>query len=91
LRWPRDILYPQNLALTSPTFGGHSVGRYRSLEDSDHGVSTYFVLHNRSSIQSLEAHRLGTAGIVFWENTTCRKLCMFPFPDERVVGTCYVS
>jgi hypothetical protein len=26
LRWSRDTLYPQKLALTSPTSGGHSVG-----------------------------------------------------------------
>jgi hypothetical protein len=26
LRWPRNTLYPQNLALTSPTSGGRSVG-----------------------------------------------------------------
>jgi hypothetical protein len=26
LLWPRDTLYPQNLALTSPTSGGRSVG-----------------------------------------------------------------
>jgi hypothetical protein len=25
-RWPRDTLYPQKLALTSPTSGGRSVG-----------------------------------------------------------------
>jgi hypothetical protein len=25
-RWLRDTLYPQKLALTSPTSGGHSVG-----------------------------------------------------------------
>ena len=29
LRWPRDTLYPQNLALTSPTGGGRSVGIVR--------------------------------------------------------------
>jgi hypothetical protein len=29
LRWPRDILYPQKLALTSPTSGGRSVGIVR--------------------------------------------------------------
>jgi hypothetical protein len=29
LRWPRDTLYPQNLALTSPTSGGRSVGIVR--------------------------------------------------------------
>jgi hypothetical protein len=26
LLWPRDTLYPQKLALTSPTSGGRSVG-----------------------------------------------------------------
>jgi hypothetical protein len=30
LRWPRGILYPQNLALISPTSGGRSVGIVRS-------------------------------------------------------------
>jgi hypothetical protein len=30
LRWPRDTLYPQNLALASPTSGGRSVGIVRS-------------------------------------------------------------
>jgi hypothetical protein len=25
MRWPRNTLYPQKLALTSPTSGGHSV------------------------------------------------------------------
>jgi hypothetical protein len=29
LRWPRDTLYPQKLALTSPTYGGLSVGIVR--------------------------------------------------------------
>jgi hypothetical protein len=28
--WPRDTLYPQKLALTSPTSGGRSVGIFRS-------------------------------------------------------------
>jgi hypothetical protein len=30
LRWPRDTLYPQKLALTSPTSGGRSVSIVRS-------------------------------------------------------------
>ena len=30
LRWPRDTLYQQKLALTSPTGGGRSVGIVRS-------------------------------------------------------------
>jgi hypothetical protein len=29
LRWPRDTLYPQKLALTSPTSGSRSVGIVR--------------------------------------------------------------
>jgi hypothetical protein len=29
-RWPRGTLYPQKLAVTSPTSGGHSVGIVRS-------------------------------------------------------------
>jgi hypothetical protein len=29
LGWPRDTLYPQKLALTSPTSGGRSVGIVR--------------------------------------------------------------
>jgi hypothetical protein len=29
-RWPRDTLYPQKLALTSPTSGGRLVGIVRS-------------------------------------------------------------
>jgi hypothetical protein len=29
LRWPRDILYPQRLALTSSTSSGHSAGIVR--------------------------------------------------------------
>jgi hypothetical protein len=33
LRWPRDILYPQKLALASLTSGGRSLGRYSSLAD----------------------------------------------------------
>jgi hypothetical protein len=37
-RWTRDTLYPLKLALTSPTSGGRSVGRYSSLADSSHGV-----------------------------------------------------
>jgi hypothetical protein len=31
LRWPRDTLYPQKLAITSPTSGGRSVGIGRLL------------------------------------------------------------
>jgi hypothetical protein len=36
LRWPRDILYPLKLVLTSLTSGGRSVGRY-----SSHGLKPW--------------------------------------------------
>jgi hypothetical protein len=42
LRWPRDILYPQKLALTSPTSGGRSVGIVR-LRTKGHGVGAGLV------------------------------------------------
>jgi hypothetical protein len=41
LRWPRDILYPLKLALTSTTSGGRSVARYSSLANWSHGVFLY--------------------------------------------------
>jgi hypothetical protein len=36
-RWPRDTVYHQKLALSSPTSGGRLVG-YSSLSESGHGV-----------------------------------------------------
>jgi hypothetical protein len=40
LRWPRDTIYLQKLALTSPTSGGRSVGMAR-LRTKGHGVSCF--------------------------------------------------
>jgi hypothetical protein len=45
LRWPRDTLYPQKLALTSPTSGGRSIGIVR-LRTTGHGVCFHWGLHN---------------------------------------------
>jgi hypothetical protein len=39
LRWPRDTLYRQKLALTSLTNGGRSVGIVR-LRNKSHGVQS---------------------------------------------------
>jgi hypothetical protein len=47
LRWPRDTLHPQKLALTSPTGGGRSVGIVH-LRTIGHGVfflRAFFGLH----------------------------------------------
>jgi hypothetical protein len=38
--WPRGILYPQKLALTSPTIGGRSVGIARNV-DWGHEVQSF--------------------------------------------------
>jgi hypothetical protein len=43
LRWIRDTLYPQKLALTSPTSGGRSVGIVR-LRTKSHGVMSLMLL-----------------------------------------------
>jgi hypothetical protein len=61
LRWPRDTLYPQKLALISPTSGGRSVDivrlRTKATEEavmciSDVGVilMTFFVIQANSGI-----------------------------------------
>jgi hypothetical protein len=52
LRWPRDTLYPQKLALTSPTSGGRSVGIVR-LRTKDHRVSFFYepTLNSLDNIQ----------------------------------------
>jgi hypothetical protein len=52
LRWPRDTLYPQKLALASLTSGGRSLGRSVGivrLRTTSHGV-----LNNR--IQSVKIY-----------------------------------
>jgi hypothetical protein len=46
LRWPRDTLYPQKLALTSPTSGGLSVGIVR-VRTKSHGVFFFVYRHCR--------------------------------------------
>jgi hypothetical protein len=48
LRWPRDTLYPQKLALTSLTSGG-SLGRYSSLTDWGHGVCCFVCNNNNNN------------------------------------------
>jgi hypothetical protein len=45
LRWPRDTLYPQKLAPTSPTSGGRSFGIVRSRTNA-----TEFLLREASSL-----------------------------------------
>jgi hypothetical protein len=43
-RWPRDILYPQKLTLTSPTSDGRSVGIVRlRTQDTEFFLLSYFL------------------------------------------------
>jgi hypothetical protein len=43
LRWPRDTLYPQKLALTLSTSGGRSIGIVR-VRTKGHGVYFSFII-----------------------------------------------
>jgi hypothetical protein len=40
-RWPRDTLYPQKLALTSPTSGGRSISTVRSQTQATEFIFTF--------------------------------------------------
>jgi hypothetical protein len=48
-RWPRGNVYPQKLALTSPTVGGRSVGIVRS-----RAQTTEFFLNELSGYKNFE-------------------------------------
>jgi hypothetical protein len=45
LRWPRDTLYPQKLALTSPTSVGRSVGIFRLRTQATELVCLLYILY----------------------------------------------
>jgi hypothetical protein len=53
LRWPRDTLYPQKLAPTSPISVGRSVGKVR-LRTKGHGV---FFMDEQSELKDDSATR----------------------------------
>jgi hypothetical protein len=48
LRWPRDTLYPQKLALTSPTCGGRWVGIFRLRTKATEFVCLFVCLVSRA-------------------------------------------
>jgi hypothetical protein len=56
-RWPRDILYPQKLALASPTSGSRSVGMVRSRTQATEFVCLFWhqscFLFRRFQLQTL--------------------------------------
>jgi hypothetical protein len=52
-RWPRGNLYPQKMALTSPTSGRRSVGVVR-FADSGHGI--FYQFKQEKSFRSRNVH-----------------------------------
>jgi hypothetical protein len=52
LNWPRDTLYPQTLALTSPTSGGLAVGIFRSRTK---GLVVYLLIEHEYSMLVYES------------------------------------
>jgi hypothetical protein len=81
LRWPRDTLYPQKLALTSTTSGGRSVGIVR-LPTKGHGVfsniSKYVASLSvwKSTIPALcIAYRLNSNGMANDSSYRDSKIC----------------
>jgi hypothetical protein len=68
LRWPRDTIYPQKLALTSPTSGGHSVGIVRlRVKATEFGFSLTIMWHfdRRSNATNWMFNAIARA----WENS----------------------
>jgi hypothetical protein len=53
-RWPRDILYPQKLSITSPTSGGRLVGIVRSRTQAmEFLLNLLHIRHNHIDVLSL--------------------------------------
>jgi hypothetical protein len=76
LRWPRDTLYPQKLALTSPTSGGRSVGIVR-LRTKGHGVYLFIYLFITAWTSVLDKIMYRYATVVFvgcWTTWWFRKV-----------------
>jgi hypothetical protein len=69
LRWPRYTVYPQKLALTSPTSGGRSVGRVR-LRTKD----TEFVLLKETHSGRILRHNFIYRSCFFYPNYISSRL-----------------
>jgi hypothetical protein len=80
LRWPRDIFYPQKLALTSPTSGGRSVSivRFRT-KATEFSVSTPrpSTLHNTAPTTTISCHIYPHF-----------RLCTIKWPDRNTYIVC---
>jgi hypothetical protein len=72
LRWPRDTVYPQKLALTSQTSGGRSVGIVRLRAKT---TEFFFVFFFQNNIRKIFAVMLSWAMdvrvvVIFYSNIT---------------------
>jgi hypothetical protein len=56
LRWPRDTLYQQKLALTSPTSGGRLVGKVRSRTKAKECLCFCLILVRDRSLSIFPSH-----------------------------------
>jgi hypothetical protein len=66
-RWPRDTLYPQKLALASPTSGGRSAGIVRSWTQATE-FSLVF-MSRKKKLQAYNTLHLNTYRLVFYNMT----------------------
>jgi hypothetical protein len=62
LRWPRDTLYPQKLALTSPTSGGRSVGLK---------ATEFIYIGNSTGSRVISYYQFPLLSLVFLHSPTC--------------------
>jgi hypothetical protein len=60
LRWPRNTLYPQQLALTSPTGGGRSVGIVRLRTKA-----TEFVFDKTTDALQVHRNNVGVRQVIY--------------------------
>jgi hypothetical protein len=65
-RWPRDTLYPQTLALTSPTSGGRLVGTVRSRNQA---MKDFFFMHTFTCSQKPQYNSCSVCGIIRYFQT----------------------
>jgi hypothetical protein len=75
LRWPRDTLYPQKLALTSPTSGGLSVGIVRlrnKATDWTDSLDLQLFLSEHIELRTCRGMELSV------DNERSLKICSFP-------------
>jgi hypothetical protein len=78
-RWPRGTLYPQKLALTSPTSGGRSVGIVHSWTQTTEFSLVFMKQQNLNSFSMSKCQRLNWRQSSLWTKTELRS----PNPRSR--------